>query len=117
GGSAPVFGTNPLAFSAPRANGPALVIDQACSVAARGEVLLRARRGEAIPDGWALDADGRPTCDPAEGLRGSMAPFGGAKGVNVAWIVEVMAAVLTGACLSHRASSVIDDEGGPPGIG
>jgi len=117
GGATPLFGTNPVAFSAPGSRGPALIIDQACSVAARGEVLLRARRGELIPESWALDVDGHPTCDPVEGLRGSMAPFGGAKGVNIAWIVEIMAAALTGACLSHQASSVIDNEGGPPGIG
>jgi len=117
GGITPVFGTNPMAFSAPGMKGPALIIDQACSVVARGEVLLKAQRGERIPEDWALDANGRPTRDPAEGLRGSMAPFAGAKGVNIAWVVEIMAAVLTGACLSHQASSVIDNAGGPPGIG
>ncbi|SHG70755.1 Ldh family oxidoreductase [Pollutimonas bauzanensis] len=117
GGIRPLFGTNPIAFSAPGPRGPALVIDQACSIVARGEVLRKALAGEALPEGWALDADGRAARDPQAALAGTMLPIAGPKGVNLAWIAEVLASSLTGAQPSYEASSIIDDEGGPPGIG
>jgi (2R)-3-sulfolactate dehydrogenase (NADP+) len=117
GGATAVFGTNPVAFSAPGPDGPALVIDQACSTVARGEVVRKALAGEPLPAGWALDAQGLSTTDPQEALAGTMLPFGGAKGVNIAWIVEILAAVLTGALPSHEAGSVIENDGRPPGLG
>jgi len=117
GGKRPFFGTNPIAFAAPRRSGPPLVIDQSASVIARGEVMLRAREGRDIPDGWALDRDGEPTTDARAALAGSMAPAGGYKGVGLALIVEVLAAVLTGSTLSHRAPSFADAAGGPPRTG
>lgn len=116
-GSRPVFGTNPIAFSAATRNGPALVVDQACSVVARGEIVRKGLAGEQLLPGWALDAQGRATTDPDAALNGSMLPFGGLKGVNIAWITEVLAACLTGATPSFKASSVINDVGDPPGIG
>ncbi|WP_337876848.1 Ldh family oxidoreductase, partial [Elioraea sp.] len=117
GGRTPLFGTNPVAFAAPRRDGAPLVIDQSSSVVARGEVMLRAQRGEPLPEGWAFDADGRPTTDPAAALRGSLAPAGGHKGSGLALMVEILAAVLVGATPSAAASSFADDAGGPPGTG
>jgi (2R)-3-sulfolactate dehydrogenase (NADP+) len=117
GGKRPFFGTNPIALAAPRRSGSPLVIDQSASVIARGEVMLRAREGRSIPDGWALDHDGKPTTDPRAALAGSMAPAGGYKGVGLALIVEVLAAALTGSTPSHRAPSFADTSGGPPRTG
>lgn len=117
GGKKPLFGTNPVAFAAPRALQPALVIDQSSSVVARGELMLHAAQERSIPLGWALDEHGQPTTDPRAGLRGSMLPAGGYKGAGIALIVEVLAAVLTGASLSFQASSFADNQGGPPRTG
>ena len=117
GGTAATFGTNPIAFSAPGSDGPALVIDQACSAVARGEIVRKALAGEPLQTGWALDARGLPTTDPQEALGGTMLPVGGAKGVNIAWIVEILAAIVTGALPSHEAGSVIENDGRPPGLG
>jgi (2R)-3-sulfolactate dehydrogenase (NADP+) len=117
GGKKPLFGTNPIAFAAPRAEQPALVIDQSSSVVARGELMLHAAQERAIPAGWALDEHGQPTTDPRAGLRGSMLPAGGYKGAGIALIVEILAAVLTGASLSFQASSFADNLGGPPRTG
>ena len=117
GGKKPFFGTNPIALAAPRRTGPPIVIDQSASVVARGEVMLHARQGKAIPEGWALDADGRATTDPNAALAGSMMPAGGYKGSNLALIVEVFAALLTGAQFSSKASSFADNHGGPPRTG
>lgn len=98
GGPAPVYSTNPMAFAAPLpAPHPPLVIDQASSAAAYVNIRRAALEGRAIPDGWALDALGQPTTDPVRALSGMLLPFGGAKGANIALMVEVMAAGLAGA--------------------
>lgn len=117
GGNKGSFGTNPIAFACPRAGQPPLVIDLSLSTVARGKIMLAAQRGEAIPDDWALDAQGRPTTDPQAALAGTMQPLGGAKGAALALMVEILAAALTGANPAFRASSFFEAEGSPPGVG
>ncbi|MGR3615324.1 MAG: Ldh family oxidoreductase [Paracoccaceae bacterium] len=118
GGSKPVVGTNPVSVAAPGADGePAILIDQSASAIAKSEVMKHAREGKAIPVGWALDADGNPTTDPNVGLKGSMAPSGGYKGVGIALITEMMAAAMTGATLGINASPFSGPVGGPPKTG
>ncbi len=117
GGTRAVFGTNPFALAVPGPDGPALTIDQSASVVAKSEVMKRARRGEAIPEGWALDVDGHPTTDPDAALGGTMAPLGGYKGVGLALLTEVMAAALTGAMLGIDAAPFSGTSGGPPRTG
>jgi (2R)-3-sulfolactate dehydrogenase (NADP+) len=116
GGAAPLYGTNPIAFAAPR-EGPPLVIDLSLSLVARGKVMAAAQRGEPIPQGWALDADGNATTDAEAALKGTMVPAGGAKGAALALMVEVLSATLTGANPSREASSFFDADGPPPGVG
>ncbi|WP_164659074.1 Ldh family oxidoreductase [Tropicibacter sp. Alg240-R139] len=118
GGSKPVVGTNPFSIAVPGTDGqPALLIDQSASTIAKSEVMKHAREGKAIPVGWALDAEGNPTTDPNVGLKGSMAPSGGYKGVGVAILTEVLAAALTGATLGVNASPFSGTAGGPPKTG
>src|SRR6185437_7428746 len=80
GGSVGIFGTNPLAFACPLHERSPLVIDLSLSKVARGNILAAKQKGERIPEGWALDAAGKPTIDPDAALRGTMLPFGDAKG-------------------------------------
>ncbi|WP_424978651.1 Ldh family oxidoreductase [Leisingera sp. S232] len=118
GGKKPVVGTNPFSIAVPGADGePELLIDQSASTIAKSEVMKHAREGKDIPLGWALDADGNPTTDPNAGLKGSMAPSGGYKGVGVALLTEIMAAALTGATLGINASPFSGTAGGPPKTG
>jgi delta1-piperideine-2-carboxylate reductase len=92
-----ILGTNPMAFACPRAGLPPLVWDQASSIIAQGEVLLAATRGHQLPPGIGLDAEGISTLDPNAVLQGgSMMPFGGYKGSSIAFMIEVLAAGLTG---------------------
>lgn len=116
GGRAPFFGTNPWSFAAPRAADP-LVIDSSSSATAFVNVADAAAANKDIPATWAFDADGNPTTDAAAALAGSLAPAGGHKGAGLALMVEVMAAGLTGSNWSYQASSLGDDEGGPPRLG
>ncbi len=116
GGRTPLFGTNPIAFAAPRAHGDPLVIDLSLSKVARGKVMLAQQAGGAIPDDWALDVDGQPTTDPVAAMRGSMLPAGDAKGAALALMVELLCAGLTGSSFAFQASSLFDAEGPPPDI-
>lgn len=111
-----VLGTNPIAFGAPQAGAP-LIIDFAVSTVARGKIMAAKQAGKNIPKGWALGADGKPTTDAEEALRGSMVPIGGVKGAALGLIVEVMSACLAGAALGVEASSLFDPEGAPPNLG
>ncbi|HEU0081295.1 MAG TPA: Ldh family oxidoreductase [Bradyrhizobium sp.] len=117
GGRQPVFGTNPIAFAAPLQGREPVVVDLALSKVARGSIVAAKQRGESIPQGWALDAGGNATTDPDKGLAGSMIPLGDAKGAALAFMVEVLAACLTGANLAFEASSFLDDKGPPPATG
>ena len=103
GGTRPVFGTNPVAFGWPRPDRPPLVIDMASSMSARGEIQIRMRDGRSLPEGWAIDADGRPTTDPKAALAGAQLPFGGAKGSAIALMVELLAGPLVGDVISLEA--------------
>lgn len=116
GSTKPVFCTNPMAFAAPCAGGPPLLIDQSSSATAFVNIVLAAERGEPIPEGWALDAEGAPTVDPAAAMTGVLLPFGGARGGNVALMVEVLAAGLAGANWSLDAPSFLEGDRNP-GIG
>ncbi len=117
GGSEALFGTNPIAFAAPRAEGDPLVIDLSLSRVARGKVMNAAKAGTEIPLGWALDADGRPTTDPQAALAGTMVPIGEAKGTALALMVEILAAAFTGSAFSHEATSFFAAEGAAPRVG
>jgi (2R)-3-sulfolactate dehydrogenase (NADP+) len=122
GGRTKVFGTNPLAFAVPRqASNPGdtapLVIDQSSTVVTRVALAAKAAEGATIPEGWAFDAEGRPTTDAKAALAGSMAPFGGAKGANMALLVEILAAVLGGAALSKDVMPYGQESGAPPAVG
>lgn len=117
GAKTPLYGTNPIAFAAPRAEGPPLVIDLSLSQVARGKVMNAKKAGKPIPEGWALDADGQPTTDAEAALAGSMVPIGGAKGTALALMVEIFSAVMTGASLSADAGSFFTADGPRPGVG
>jgi (2R)-3-sulfolactate dehydrogenase (NADP+) len=118
GARKPVLGTNPWSLAVPDGSGGArFVIDQSASVVAKSEVMKRARAGEPIPEGWAFDAEGHPTTDPAGALTGTMAPAGGYKGVGAALLVEVFAACLAGANPGIVASPFSGTAGGPPRTG
>jgi (2R)-3-sulfolactate dehydrogenase (NADP+) len=120
GGRHPIFGTNPLAAAFPRAAADPLLVDLSLSEVARGKVMVAAKEGRPIPEGWALDAEGRPTTDAKAALAGSMLPLGAAtssKGAMLALVVELLVTALIGAHFGFEASSFFVDEGNRPGIG
>jgi len=114
GGAKPVLGTNPIAFGWPRPGREAFVFDFATSAAARGEIELRRRAGEAVPDDWGVDSGGRPTTDAAAVLDGAMRTFGGHKGSALAAMVELLAGPLIGDLTSAESIALDDGRGGSP---
>lgn len=102
---------NPFAWGIPAGKEDPLVLDMACSAAARGKIRLAAINGENIPDGWALDNDGNPTNDASVAMTGLILPSGGYKGSGIAVINEVLAAVLPDATLSMDTSTAFLRQG------
>jgi (2R)-3-sulfolactate dehydrogenase (NADP+) len=120
GGRHAIFGTNPVAAVFPRRGVDPLLIDLSLSEVARGKVMLAAKKGEPIPPGWALDAEGRPTTDAAAALKGSMLPLGAVsspKGAMLALVVELLVTAVIGANFGFEASSFFVDEGNRPHLG
>jgi len=118
GGKKALFGTDPVAFAFPRRDADPLVIDLALTTVVRGKIMLAMQKGEKIPEGWALDREGRSTTDPKEAIEhGSLFPIGGAKGAMLALAFELICTSLTGAAIGPEADSFFVDKGNKPRIG
>ncbi|MDR6414476.1 Ldh family oxidoreductase [Pseudarthrobacter sulfonivorans] len=111
----PVLGTNPLSFAAPTGAHQPFLIDQASSQTAFVAVREAAAAGNDIPAGWAIDCRGEPTTDARAAVDGSLLPYGGHKGANMALVAEVLAG-LAGGLWSVDAPSFTAGEANP-GIG
>ncbi|KAL4894015.1 Malate/L-lactate dehydrogenase [Aspergillus ambiguus] len=109
GGKETLLGISPFAAGAPSNNEVPYILDMAPSVVAKGKIRKAARRGESIPLGWALDADGNPTTDANIALNGSMAPIGGPKGSGIAILMDIMSGVLTGAAFGGEVGDQYKD--------
>jgi uncharacterized oxidoreductase len=100
GGTSRRLSTNPLAVAIPGpGGGVAISVDMATSIVAEGKVRVKRNRKERLPDGWAIDPDGRPVTD-SEGFygppRAGLLPAGGHKGTALGLIVEVLGGILSG---------------------
>jgi LDH2 family malate/lactate/ureidoglycolate dehydrogenase len=106
GGREAFFGTNPIAMSCPTGKGFPIKVDLATSLVARGNIIAAQKRGESIPEGWALDAEGRPTTDAEAALAGTVLAMAGHKGYALALMVEVLSGVLAGAAVGPDIGSM-----------
>jgi (2R)-3-sulfolactate dehydrogenase (NADP+) len=116
GGRAPLFGTNPIAAVFPRRHAAPLTVDLSLTEVVRGKIMLYAKEGRPIPEGWALDREGNPTTDAQAALTGSLAAIGGMKGTMLALVVELLCVAVTGAAFSFENDSYFEP-GGKPRIG
>ncbi|MEJ8546301.1 Ldh family oxidoreductase [Brevibacillus borstelensis] len=117
GGLRPFFGSNPIAAGIPTGSAPPFLLDMATTVAARGKIALAAKRGEAIPRGWAIDEQGEDTTEPERALRGALLPIGGAKGYGIAMFVDILCGLLTGAGYGPSVHSLYDNDQHPQNVG
>lgn len=109
GGKEPILGTNPISIGIP-SNRHYVSVDMATSASARGKLLEALRKGEKIPENVALDAEGNPTIDPKEALKGSILPFGTHKGYALAFMIEILAGPLVRAAYGRGVTGTADPE-------
>lgn len=117
GAKTPVLGTNPLAVAAPTRGEFPILLDMATSVAALGKVNEARDRGAVLAEGQALAQDGTPTTDPAAAIAGMLLPMAGPKGFGLAFALEILSAVLTGASVGRQAGSMYNTWDRPEGLG
>ncbi len=97
GGREKRLGTNPWSIGAPAPTpGGAVVVDIANTAVARGKIYLARNRGNAIPDTWAMDAEGRVTTDASDAIDGVILPMAGHKGYAITFMMDILSGALTG---------------------
>jgi len=117
GGMEMLLSTNPIAAGIPAGDEPAVVLDMATTVAAYGKVKAKAKRGEAMPEGWMIDREGRPLTDPKRAGEGFLLPIGGHKGYGLALIVGLLAGTLHGAAMGRELVDFNADDRTPTNTG
>ena len=118
GGKTRAIGTNPIAFSVPDGKGGvAMQFDQSTTTVALGKITMAKAAGERIPEGWAVDKDGKPTTDPEAALQGSLVSMGGYKGWGFGLMAELLAAGMTGGVVSGDVKPLKAPEGPPHDLG
>jgi LDH2 family malate/lactate/ureidoglycolate dehydrogenase len=110
GGREAMLSNSPFAWAIPSDDEP-IVLDMACSNVARGRIRLAAQKDERIPTDWAIDPEGMPTDDPHEAMKGLVMPMAGYKGYAIAFVNEILSAVLPQATLSVDVSRAFLREG------
>jgi len=112
-----LFGTNPICFGTPSGNKVPFILDTSVSMINRGKIRVAAKLGQKIPLGVALDKLGQPTTDAKKALKGVQLPIAGFRGSGLAWMVDIMSGVLTGANHGGKVKDPFDDFTGPQNIG
>ena len=112
-----LFGTNPICFGTPTGNKVPFILDTSVSMINRGKIRVAAKLGHKIPLGVALDKFGKPTTDAKKALEGVQLPIAGFRGSGLAWMVDIMSGVLTGASHAGKVKDPFDDFTGPQNVG
>lgn len=110
GGADRILGNNPLSFAVPRKDADPIILDMACSQVAAGKLMLAAQKGETIPENWSVDKEGKPTTNPHAGYGGggSLLPVGFHKGYGLAFIMDILAGVMSGSAYGKHVQSLYD---------
>ena len=112
-----LFGTNPICFGTPTGNKVPFILDTSVSIINRGKIRVAAKLGHKIPLGVALDKFGKPTTDAKKALKGVQLPIAGFRGSGLAWMVDIISGVLTGASHAGKVKDPFDDFSGPQNVG
>ena len=117
GGRERLLGTNPFSVVIPVPDSDPIIIDMSSSVVAKSKFAECKEKGEPLPEGWALDSEGRPTRDPDEGISGLVLPMAGFKGVGMSMLVDVLSGVLSGSAYLNRVGRFYSEDGKPMNVG
>ena len=112
-----LFGTNPICFGTPTGSKIPFILDTSISMINRGKIRVAARQNNKIPKGVALDKVGKPTTDAKKALEGVQLPIAGFRGSGLAWMVDIMSGVFTGASHGGKVKDPFDDFTGPQNVG
>ena len=113
GGAERVVGNNPVAIAVPTGDGPPVVLDMATSATAMGKIRLAEAAGRPIPEGWASDAAGRPTSDPAAAIKGMLLPAAGPKGFGLAFMIDLLCGGLSSGAVGDAVRPLYGDPAEP----
>lgn len=113
GGAERIVGNNPIAIAVPSADGLPIVTDMAMSATAMGKIRLAESAGRPIPEGWASDAEGRPTTDPATAIKGMLLPAAGPKGFGLAMLIDLLCGGLSGGAIGDEVQPLYGDPAKP----
>ncbi len=108
GGAEKILGINPLGVAIPAGEEQPIVYDAAFSGSSHGKIRIHHQKGIPLPEGWALDATGRPTTDPAAAIDGLLMPIGGFKGTGLALIMGILSSMLSGAAYGTELGNMVD---------
>ena len=117
GGAEALLGNNPFAIAMPAGEKHPVVLDMACSVAARGKIIVAAKEGKAIPPDWAVGPDGQPTTDAVEALKGFVSPIAGPKGYSLTLMIGLLSTMLSGAAFGSEVTHMYEDLERPQNVG
>jgi LDH2 family malate/lactate/ureidoglycolate dehydrogenase len=113
GGAEALVGNNPIAVALPSAGEFLVEADMALSATAMGKIRLAAAAGERIPEGWAIDSDGRPTTDPAAAIKGMLLPAAGPKGFGLAFVIDLLCGGLSDGAVGAEVRPLYGDPAEP----
>ncbi len=108
GGAERLLGINPLAVAIPAGDELPIVYDAAFSGSSHGKIRIHQQKDLPLPEGWALDRDGRPTTDPTAAIDGLLMPIGGFKGTGLALIMGILSSMLSGASYGTELGNMED---------
>ena len=117
GGKDKMLGTNPLAMVIPVPSGDPIIVDMATSVVAKSKFKEYKAQGKPLPEGWALDRDGKPTTDPDMGIQGLVLPMAGYKGYALSMLVDIVCGVLSGAAYLNKVGRFYSEDNGSMNVG
>lgn len=109
GGAEAILGNNPFSIALPAGEELAVILDMACSTAARGKIMVAAKDSTPIPNDWALGPDGQPTTDPHRALKGFLLPVGGPKGYALTLVIGLLSTMLSGAFFGSEVTHMYED--------
>ena len=113
GGAEALVGNNPIAIALPSAGEFPVEVDMALSATAMGKIRLAAAAASSIPPDWAMDAQGRPTTDPAAAIKGMLLPAAGPKGFGLAFVIDLICGGLSGGAVGSEVRPLYGDPADP----
>ena len=117
GGKEKMLGTNPFSMVIPIPDSDPIIVDMATSVVAKSKFKEYKAENKPLPDGWALDKDGKLTNDPDEGIQGLVQPMAGFKGYSISMLIDIISGVMSGAAFLNKVGRFYDDHNNSMNIG